>query len=94
MPAQLTPQKAPKAPKALKVPKVPKPRPAAITFETGQVWEMGDSNLRIGLIGKTLVHYKHYRGAAPRASVSLANKGVLEQFLIKNKAVLVPAAAT
>ena len=48
--------------------------------------------LRIGLIGKTLVHYKHYRGAAPRASVSLANKGVLEQFLIKHKAVLAPPA--
>ncbi|MFA6546278.1 MAG: hypothetical protein WCS99_17800 [Limisphaerales bacterium] len=59
-----------------------------ISFETGQIWEMGESSLRIGLIGKTLVHYKHYKGAAPRASVSLANKGELTQFLIKNKAVL------
>lgn len=75
-----------------KTPKAPKSRPPAITFETGQIWEMTDSNLRIGLIGKTLVHYKHYRGAAPRASVSLANKGVLEQFLIKHKAVLAPPA--
>lgn len=63
----------------------------AIAFETGQIWEMAESNLRIGLIGKTLVHYKHYRGASPRASVSLANKGELAQFLIKNKAVLVAA---
>ena len=52
---------------------------------------MAESNLRIGLIGKTLVHYKHYRGASPRASVSLANKGELSQFLLKNKAVLVAA---
>ncbi|KAF0179831.1 MAG: hypothetical protein FD161_1173 [Limisphaerales bacterium] len=65
----------------------------AITFETGQIWEMAASNLRIGLIGKTLVHYKHYRGTSPRASVSLANKGELAQFLIKNKAVLAPPVA-
>jgi hypothetical protein len=64
---------------------------AEIAFETGQIWEMAESNLRIGLIGKTLVHYKHYRGASPRASVSLANKGELAQFLVKNKAVLLPA---
>ncbi len=66
-----------------------KGRTPTIAFETGQVWEMADSNLRIGLIGKTLVHYKHYKGTAPRASVSLANKGVLQEFLIKHKAVLV-----
>ncbi len=65
-------------------------QPPAIAFETGQIWAMAESNLRIGLIGKTLVHYKHYRGASPRASVSLANKGELTQFLIKNKAVLLP----
>lgn len=72
--------------------KSPAKSPApAIAFETGQIWEMAESNLRIGLIGKTLVHYKHYRGASPRASVSLANKGELAQFLVKNKAVLLPA---
>lgn len=72
--------------------KTPAKSPApAIAFETGQIWKMAESNLRIGLIGKTLVHYKHYRGASPRASVSLANKGELSQFLLKNKAVLVAA---
>lgn len=49
---------------------------------------MADSNLRIGLIGKTLVHYKHYRGSCPRASVSLTGKEALQEFLRKNKAVL------
>lgn len=58
------------------------------TLETGQIWEMADSNLRIGLIGKRLVHYKHYRGGCPRAAVSLTGKAALLEFLVKNKAVL------
>ncbi|MBM3877808.1 MAG: hypothetical protein FJ386_14015 [Verrucomicrobia bacterium] len=64
-------------------------RTATIEFQTGQVWVMAASNLRIGLIGKTLVHYKHYKGAAPRGTVSLANKAALQRYLIQNKAVLV-----
>ena len=52
---------------------------------------MEDSNVRIGLIGKTLVHYKHFRTAAPRAPVSLAAIGVLEKLLFDKKAVLVKA---
>lgn len=57
-------------------------------LETGQVWEMANSNLRIGLIGKTLVHYKHYKGTSPRASVSLTGKAALKEYLVKHKAVL------
>ena len=67
-------------------------------FKTGQIWRMKDSQVHIGLTGKTLVHYKHYKGGTHRAPVSLAGKGVLEKYLIENKAVLVqgtpsPAAA-
>lgn len=58
-------------------------------FETGQVWQMENSNVHIRLIGKTLVHYKHYRGDVQRAPISLAGKGVLEKYLIENEAVLV-----
>lgn len=58
------------------------------TLETGQVWEMANSNLRIGLIGKTLVHYKHYKGTSPRASVSLTGQAALREYLVKHKAVL------
>ncbi|MEY2410471.1 MAG: hypothetical protein QOF48_3141 [Verrucomicrobiota bacterium] len=58
-------------------------------FETGQVWQMEDSNVRIGLIGKTLVHYKHFKGTTLRAPVSLTAKRALEKFLIEKKAVLV-----
>ena len=58
-------------------------------FQSGQVWQMGDSSLEIGLIGKTLVHYKHYRGQMKRSPVSLLNKDALERFLQDNQAVLV-----
>jgi len=68
-----------------------KSRNPAIEFQTGQVWVMAASNLRIGLIGKTLVHYKHYKGTAPRGTVSLANKAVLQRYLLDHKAVLVKA---
>ena len=50
---------------------------------------MGDSSLEIRLIGKTLVHYKHYKGQMKRSPVSLLNKNALERFLQDNQAVLV-----
>lgn len=58
-------------------------------FESGQVWQMAESHLEIGLIGKTLVHYKHYKGEMKRSPVSLLNKDALERFLRDNRAVLV-----
>ncbi|MBI3875829.1 MAG: hypothetical protein HY300_07705 [Verrucomicrobia bacterium] len=58
-------------------------------FQTGQVWEWEGSNVKIGLVGKTLVHYKHFRGGLKRAAVSLANKRTLEKFLQDQNAVLV-----
>ena len=58
-------------------------------FESGQIWRMEGSDLEIGLIGKTLVHYKHYKGEMKRSPVSLLNKDVLERFLQDNQAVLV-----
>jgi len=61
------------------------------SLETGQIWEMEDSNLHIGIVGKTLVHYKHFKGAVKRAPNSLASKTVLEKYLKQNKAVLVQA---
>ena len=64
-------------------------RTPSTPIETGQLWQLEDSNVRIGLIGKTLVHYKHFRTAAPRAPVSLTTIGVLEKFLFDKKAVLV-----
>jgi hypothetical protein len=68
-------------------------RVALPPFQTGQVWQMGDSNLQIGLIGKTLVHFKHYTGQVKRSPVSLLNKDALARFLRDNRAVLLPAPA-
>jgi hypothetical protein len=58
-------------------------------FEAGQVWQMADSNIHITLIGRTLVHFKRGAPGAKRVSTSLIAKAALEQFLIKNRAVLV-----
>ncbi len=58
-------------------------------LQSGQVWQMEDANLQVEMIGKLLVHYKLFKGNAKRAPVSLAGIGVVEQFLKKNKAVLV-----
>jgi hypothetical protein len=57
-------------------------------FQTGQVWQMEGSNLEIRLIGKTLVHYKHYKGELKRSPVSLLNKDALERYLQDHEAVL------
>jgi hypothetical protein len=64
-------------------------RPPLPPFATGQVWQMEKSRLQIGTIGKTLVHYKHYRGTTVRSPVSLTGRAALEKYLIENNAVLV-----
>ena len=47
--------------------------------------------MRIGLVGKTLVHYKHFKGEVKRSPISLSGKAVLEKFLKANKAILIEA---
>lgn len=61
-------------------------------FQSGQVWELADSRLHIGLVGKTLVHYKQYHGKTKRAPISLANKIALKKYLAAQKAVLIRSA--
>ncbi len=63
-------------------------------FQSGQVWELADSRLHIGLVGKTLVHYKQYHGKTKRAPISLANKVALKKYLAAQKAVLIHSAPT
>ena len=58
-------------------------------LQTGQVWQMEDANLHIGVVGKRLVHYKLFRGQTMRAPISLSGIGVLEKYLKQSKAVLV-----
>lgn len=58
-------------------------------FETGQVWQMEGSQLRIQQVGKTLVHYKHLKSDLNRGPLLLKAKATLEEFLKAKKAVLV-----
>ena len=52
---------------------------------------MENSNVHIGLIGKTLVHYKHYKGKTKRTPISLSGIEAVEKFLKENKATLIQA---
>ena len=58
-------------------------------FEAGQIWQMEDSQIEIGLTGKRLVHYRHYKPMAKRPSIQLSGKEALEKFLRSNRAILV-----
>jgi len=58
-------------------------------LEEGQVWRMADMNLQVGMIGKLLVHYKLAKPNAVRIPNSCSPKTSVEEYLKKNKAVLV-----
>ena len=60
-------------------------------LETGQVWRMAELNLKVGMVGKLLVHYKLARPDAVRTSNSCSGISTVEKYLKKNKAVLVSA---
>lgn len=55
----------------------------------GQVWRMAEMNLQVGMIGKLLVHYKLAKPNAVRIPNSCSPKTSVEEYLRKNKAVLV-----
>ena len=58
-------------------------------FQIGQVWDLEDSTVHIGLVGKLLVHYKQFKGKKPiGVRTSLAGIGELQKYLAQNKAVL------
>ena len=58
------------------------------SFHTGQIWQWNDSSVQIKLVGKTLVHYRHYRRGIKRPPVQLSSKRVLERLLQENDATL------
>lgn len=63
-------------------------------LKMGQVWQMTDCRIEIGLVGRTLVHYRRLRGPALRPPVHLASQQVLERELASGKAVLLEEAAS
>ena len=74
--------------------KTRKTRTLIAPFETGQIWQMDDANLEIGLVGKRLVHYKHYKAKAKRPPTQLSGKAALERFLQSQRAVLLQASTS
>lgn len=66
----------------------------AVPFELGQVWQLADSRLEIGLVGRTLVHYRHFKEPTFRSPTQLSAKGALEKFLKKHNAILVKDTAS
>jgi hypothetical protein len=62
---------------------------ASKPFQSGQVWQLADSSVQIGLVGRLLVHYRHYKTKQLRVPTSLTSKVKLAKFLKENRAALV-----
>lgn len=58
-------------------------------FQKGQVWRIGDVNLAVTSVGKTLVHYKRYKSQPKGVPTTLSSKPHLEELLRNSRAVLV-----
>lgn len=58
-------------------------------LEAGQVWQMAELNLQVGLVGKLLVHYKLAKPDAVRIANSVGGRTTVEKYLKTNKAVLI-----
>jgi hypothetical protein len=58
-------------------------------LETGQIWKMAEWNLKVGLIGNLLMHYKLARPDAIAGVCTIENIAVVEKYLKKHKAVLI-----
>ena len=58
-------------------------------FQKGQIWRIGDLNVAVTSVGKTLVHYKQYRTQPKGIRTTLTSKPDLQKYLVSSKAVLV-----
>ncbi len=66
-----------------------KPRVPMPPLEAGQIWQMAELNLQVGLVGKLLVHYKLAKPDAVRIANSVGGRSTVEKYLKTNKAVLI-----
>lgn len=66
-------------------------RPASKLLEIGQLWRVGEGNLKVVEMGKLLVHYKFGKPNAPRTPTTISSISTLEKYIKKNKAVLILA---
>ena len=59
------------------------------SFQKGQVWKIGELNLAVTSVGKTLVHYKRYTVNRRGIQTTLTSKTDLRNYLLSSDAVLV-----
>jgi hypothetical protein len=57
-------------------------------LQAGQLWVMAEANLRVDMVGRTLVHYKLGKPNAIRIANSCNSIKTIERYLKINKAVL------
>ena len=62
------------------------------SFQKGQVWKIGELNLAVTSVGKTLVHYKRYTVNRRQVQTTLSSKTDLRAYLLGGNAVLVAEA--
>ena len=53
------------------------------------MWRIGDLNLAVTSVGKTLVHYKRYRTQPKGIPITLTSKPNLQKYLVSSKALLI-----
>lgn len=63
------------------------PQPIA----TGQIWRVGEMNMKIGRIGPFMVTYKLAKPNAVRTRTEIDGRTALQKYLTDNKAVLIQA---
>jgi hypothetical protein len=81
------PATRPAAAKAVKRVTAPRVKPAALA--DGQLWRLGDEQLKVEMVGKILVHYKLAKPTAIRTPTAIASIATLQKFMKKHKAVLI-----
>jgi hypothetical protein len=76
---------------AAKVKLAPKAKSRVEPLVKGQLWKMNDIHVEIMEVGKTLTHYRLYQNQK-RVPISLGGIGTVQEYLKKNKAILVKRA--
>ena len=66
-------------------------RPARKPLESGQLYRLGEAELRVEMVGKLLVHYRLAKPKAVRVAISISSITTLEKFMKANKAILIQA---
>jgi hypothetical protein len=58
-------------------------------FQKGQVWRIGNLNLAVISVGKTLVHHRRYTTQPRGVQTTMTSKVDLQKYLLNGNAVLV-----